>query len=96
QRYPVDVGGRTVQYVVAGGGGAFMHATHTIPRVSVAGVTEDDFRSYPLRGDSLAFYSALYGRRLRLRRLLTLTEAEATAVIAERLGIRTGRAPGDG
>ncbi|WP_159330163.1 metallophosphoesterase family protein [Streptomyces tendae] len=94
QRYPVDVDGRTVQYVVAGGGGAFMHATHTIPRVSVAGVTEDDFRSYPLRGDSLAFYSALYGRRLRLRRLFTLTEAEATAVIAERLGIRTGRAPG--
>ncbi|CAM5661810.1 Metallophosphoesterase OS=Streptomyces tendae OX=1932 GN=GUR47_22415 PE=4 SV=1 [Streptomyces tendae] len=68
QRYPVDVGGRIVQYVVAGGGGAFMHATHTIPRVSVAGVTEDDSRSYPLRGDSLAFYSALYGRRLRLRR----------------------------
>ncbi|MFE2194196.1 metallophosphoesterase family protein, partial [Streptomyces olivaceus] len=96
QRYPVDVDGRTVQYVVAGGGGAFMHATHTIPRVSVAGVTEDDFRSYPLRGDSLAFYSALYGRRLRLRRLFTLTQDEATAVIAERLGIRTGRAPGTG
>jgi hypothetical protein len=94
QRYPVDVGGRTVQYVVAGGGGAFMHATHTIPRVSVAGVTEDDFRCYPLRGDSLAFYSALYGRRLRLRRFFTLTEDEATAVVAERLGITPARAPG--
>ncbi len=94
QRYPVDVDGRTVQYVVAGGGGAFMHATHTIPRVAVAGVSEREFRCYPLRGDSLAFYSALYGRRLRLRRLLTLTEAEATAVIAERLGIRPGRAAG--
>ncbi|MFE5036080.1 metallophosphoesterase family protein [Streptomyces sp. NPDC056683] len=95
QRYPVDVGGRTVQYVVAGGGGAFMHATHTIPPVSVANVTEDDFRCYPLRGDSLAFYSRLYGRRLRLRRFFTLTEAEATAVITERLGIRPGRTPAE-
>ncbi|MEU1405403.1 metallophosphoesterase [Streptomyces sp. NPDC005728] len=93
QRYPVDVDGRTIQYVVAGGG-AFMHATHTIPRVSVANVTERDFRCYPLRGDSLAFYSRLYGRRLRLRRFFTLSESEATAVVAERLGIEPGRAPG--
>ncbi|MER6071606.1 metallophosphoesterase [Streptomyces sp. NPDC001817] len=93
QRYPVDVDGRTIQYVVAGGGGAFMHATHTIPRISVAGVTERDFRCYPLRGDSLAFYSRLYGRRLRLPRFFTLTEAEATAVVAERLGIEPGRKP---
>ncbi|MFB7598123.1 metallophosphoesterase family protein [Streptomyces sp. NPDC056160] len=94
QRYPVDVDGRTVQYVVSGGGGAFMHATHTIARVSVAGVTESDFRCYPLRGDSLAFYSALYGRRLRLRRFFTLTEAQGMAVIAERLGMPPTRAPG--
>ncbi|MEU9229459.1 metallophosphoesterase [Streptomyces massasporeus] len=95
QRYPVVLDdGRTLQYVVAGGGGAFMHATHTIPRVNVAGVTEQDFRCYPLRGDSLAFYSRLYGRRLRMRRFFTLTEAEATAVIAERLGIKPTRAPG--
>ncbi|MDL5199362.1 metallophosphoesterase [Streptomyces sp. ALI-76-A] len=92
QRY--RVGDRTLQYVVAGGGGAFMHATHTIPHVSVADVTERDFRCYPLRGDSLAFYSRLYGRRLRLRRFFTLTEAEATAVIAERLGIPPTRTPG--
>ncbi|MEV2194540.1 metallophosphoesterase [Streptomyces phaeochromogenes] len=92
QRYPVTVDGRTIQYVVAGGGGAFMHATHTVPRVSIAGVAEDDFRCYPLRGDSLAFYSRLYGRRLRMRRFFTLTEAEATAVIAKRLGIRPTRA----
>ncbi|MFF1284687.1 metallophosphoesterase family protein [Streptomyces sp. NPDC058299] len=96
QRYPVDVDGRTVQYVVAGGGGAFMHATHTIPRVSVGGVTERVFRCYPLRGDSLAFYSRLYGRRLRLPRLFGLTAAEATAVIAERLGIEPGRTPEPG
>ncbi|MFJ3820761.1 metallophosphoesterase family protein [Streptomyces nodosus] len=94
QRYPVDVDGRTVQYVVSGGGGAFMHATHTIPRVSVANVTESDFRCYPLRGDSLAFYSGLYGRRLRLRRFFTLSEAEAMAVVAERLGVPSVRAKG--
>ncbi|MFF4245448.1 metallophosphoesterase family protein [Streptomyces sp. NPDC001822] len=96
QRYPVRVDdGRTIQYVVAGGGGAFMHATHTVPRISVADVTEDEFRCYPLRGDSLAFYSRLYGRRLRMPRFFTLTEAEATAVIAERLGIPPTRAQGE-
>jgi hypothetical protein len=94
QRYPVQVGDRTIQYVVAGGGGAFMHATHTIPRVSVAQVTEADFRCYPLRGDSLAFYSRLYGRRLRMNRFFTLTEAQAMAVIAERLGIPPTRDQG--
>lgn len=31
QHYPVRVGDRTLAYVVSGGGGAFMHATHTIP-----------------------------------------------------------------
>lgn len=98
QRYPVRVDGRTIQYVVAGGGGAFMHATHTIPLVSVAEVTEvteEDFRCYPLRGDSLAFYSRLYGRRLHMRRFFTLTEAQATAVIAERLGISPIRDQGE-
>jgi hypothetical protein len=94
QRYPVDVDGRTLQYVVSGGGGAFMHATHTIPRVCVGGVTESGFRCYPLRGDSLAFYSTLYGRRLRMPRFFTLTEGEAMAVVAERLGIPPGRTPG--
>jgi hypothetical protein len=92
QRYPVQVDGRTIQYVVAGGGGAFMHATHTIPRVDIGHVTEKEFRCYPLRGDSLAFYSTLYGRRLRLRRFFTLTEAESSAVVAERLGIPLTRA----
>nr|WSY49194.1 metallophosphoesterase [Streptomyces sp. NBC_00886] len=95
QRYPVRLAdGRTIQYVVSGGGGAFMHATHTVPRVDIANVTEQDFRCYPLRGDSLAFYSRLYGRRLHLRRFFTLTEAEAAAVICERLGIPPTRTPG--
>jgi len=87
QHYPVDVDGRRIEYVVSGGGGAFMHATHTIPRVAVGGVTEQDFRCYPMRGDSLAFYSRLYGRRLRMRRLFDLTPDQAGAVIARRLGI---------
>lgn len=29
QRYPVRVDGRTIQYIVSGGGGAFTHDTHT-------------------------------------------------------------------
>ena len=57
QRYAVRHRGRELQYIVAGGGGAFMHATHRIGRVDLGGVTEDDFRCFPLRGDSLAFYA---------------------------------------
>lgn len=91
QHYPVDVGGRRIEYVVSGGGGAFMHATHVIPKVSVGGVNEDTFRCYPMRGDSLAFYSRLYGRRLRLRRMFELTPEEAAAVISRRLGITATR-----
>ncbi|MGP4023347.1 metallophosphoesterase family protein [Actinomadura sp. 3N407] len=90
QRYPLAAGdGRTIQYVVAGGGGAFMHATHTIPRTRV--VEEDVFRCYPLRGDSLSRYSRLYGRWLRLPRFFELTPEEATAAVRHRLGIRPGR-----
>jgi hypothetical protein len=94
QHYPVDVDGRRIEYVVSGGGGAFMHATHTIPRVAVGGVTEEQFRCYPMRGDSLAFYSRLYGRRLRMRRLFDLTPDEASAVIARRLVVKPIRATG--
>jgi hypothetical protein len=91
QHYPVSVDGRTIHYLVSGGGGAFMHATHTIPRVNVGGVGEDDFRCYPLRGDCLAFYGRLYGRRLRMRWLFELTGDEAAAVIASRLGVAPQR-----
>jgi hypothetical protein len=54
QRYPVQRDGRTIQHVVSGGGGAFMHATHLISKIDpgqVFGVTEDEFRCYPLRRD---------------------------------------------
>lgn len=91
QHYPVDVDGRRIEYVVSGGGGAFMHATHTIPRVTVGGVSEEEFRCYPLRADSLAFYSRLYGRRLRMRRLFDLTPEQAAAVLARRLDIKPTR-----
>lgn len=64
QRYPVDAGGRRIQYLVSGGGGAYMTATHgldpNLPPELPDGVTfpaEDDIRLYPLRGDSLAFYA---------------------------------------
>lgn len=66
-----------------------MHATHTIPRTRV--VEEDEFRCYPLRGDSLSRYSKLYGQWLHLPRLFELTPEEATAVVRHRLGIRPGR-----
>ncbi len=88
ERYPVRVGGRTIEYVVAGGGGAFMHATHTIPKVSVGGVTEDEFRCYPLRGDSLAFYSRIYSRKVAFRTsLLQIAPEQASALLAQRLGM---------
>lgn len=86
QHYPMPVDGRTIHYVVSGGGGAFMHATHTIPKVNVGGCSEDDFKCYPLRGDSLSFYSRLYSRKLALRsRALQIPPAQASAVIASRM-----------
>jgi hypothetical protein len=89
QHYPVRVGDRTIQYVVSGGGGAFMHATHTIPKTTL--IDESDFKCYPLRGDSLAFYSRLYGRRLRLRRFFELTHEQASAAVANRLDMEPTR-----
>ncbi|MEV3978775.1 metallophosphoesterase [Nonomuraea sp. NPDC049758] len=90
QRYPVKVGDRVIQYIVTGGGGAFMHATHIIGRVDVAGVAEDDFKCYPLRGDSLSFYSQLYARRLRMK-WLCLTPDEAVCIMSSQIGNRPAR-----
>jgi Calcineurin-like phosphoesterase len=85
QRYPVTLpDGRTIQYVVSGGGGAFMHATHQIPEVDLPGVTEEDFRCYPLRGDSLARYSQLYAKKLR-QKWLKLTPHEASSYLARQM-----------
>jgi hypothetical protein len=97
QRYCVKVSGREapLYYIVSGGGGAYMSATHRIPKVDLDGVTEDDFVCYPRRGDSLSFYSKLYDRRLGFGRgWLELAPDEAAAYMAERLGIQPTR-PGD-
>ena len=89
QRYEVDVGaGRMVQHIVSGGGGAFTHATHKIPKVDLLGVTEEGFRCYPRRGDSLSYYSKLYAEKLRFaRNLLYVPPDEAAAIMARRLEI---------
>jgi hypothetical protein len=95
QRYPVRLkDGRLLQYVVSGGGGAFMHATHQIPRVDVGGVSEMDFRCYPLRGDSLARYSQLYDRKLHAGGRLELSPDEGMTYMCTLLGIPLTR-PGE-
>ncbi|MGH3146697.1 MAG: metallophosphoesterase family protein [Rubrobacter sp.] len=94
QRYSVEVGGRDapLHYIVSGGGGAYMSATHRIPKVDLSGVGEDDFVCYPRRGDSLSFYSKLYDRRLGLGRgWLEIAPGQAARYMAERLGIEPAR-----
>lgn len=96
QRYPVKLGdGRTMLYLVSGGGGAFMHETHTIPNLDGQDipVSEDEFRCYPLRGDSLSLYSKLFARKWlgRLRGAGEVPPTEAAAFIGERLGIAPTR-----
>jgi hypothetical protein len=97
QRYPVRLeDGRTLLYLVNGGGGAFMHATHDIPNLDetgLEGVREAAFRCYPLRGDSLSRFSQLYGRKLWLpRRLVFVAPDVASAIVGRRLGIEPTRA----
>ena len=90
QRYPVRVEGRDepIYYIVSGGGGAYMAATHQIPKIELNGVGENDFVCYPRRGDSLSFYSSLYDRRFgRGRGWLEIPPNEASAYMGERLGI---------
>lgn len=88
QRYPVRLGdGRTIQYIVSGGGGAFLHDTHAIPYVDLPGVSENDFRCYPLRSDSLSMLSQTYRRRLGwLLGDLFVPPDQAAAILAEQYG----------
>ena len=92
QRYLVTLpDGRRMPFIVTGGGGAFLHETHTIPDLDQAGtpgVDEASFRCYPLRGDSLARCSQLWGDKLGppWRRLLTLDPDHAAAIAGERSG----------
>ena len=95
QRYPVKVGNRTIQYIVSGGGGAYMSDTHRIPKVDVKApyadverVNEDQFRCYPLRGDSLSVYSRVIDRRFFFGKgLVYIPPDEAAALMGKRLGI---------
>jgi calcineurin-like phosphoesterase family protein len=97
QRYLAPAGGeRMLLHLVSGGGGAFMHQTHTIPNLDQApgiDVREADFRCYPLRGDSLSRYSELYARKLPLLggRLVKIDPDEAAAIVAERIDLRPTR-----
>ncbi|WP_232663900.1 metallophosphoesterase family protein [Pseudonocardia sp. TRM90224] len=91
QRYPVRLrDGRTVQYIVAGGSGAYLAATHQIPNVDrlAPAVFEEGFRCYPLRGDSLAHFSRRYDKVLRFGSgRLAISPDDATTLMASRIGI---------
>jgi hypothetical protein len=95
QRYPVrQPDGRTILYLVAGGSGAYLSATHQIPNVDrlAPAVHEEDFRCYPLRGDSLAHFSRRYDRLLGLGLgRLVISPDDATTLMAERVGITPPR-----
>lgn len=88
QRYAITVDDRTITYIVSGGGGAFMHATHTIPRVDLPGCPEEEFRVFPLRRDSLVRYSQVVDRRFGFGLgFLALTEDEAARYFVQYQGI---------
>lgn len=98
QRYPVKLwDNRTIQYIVSGGGGAYMHATHGIPPVNINGVTESEFRCYPLRRDSLARFSQVIDKRLFGGLLGAAIEPRAAARYYADRGIvsRSDREPAD-
>jgi hypothetical protein len=102
QRYRVRVRGhkRPIYYIVSGGGGAYMSATHQIRKVSLPGIDEEDkdeegkscFVCYPRRGDSLSFYSKLYDRKFGLGKgYMEIPPGEAAAYMGKRLGIKPAR-----
>jgi hypothetical protein len=99
QHYPATVGDgqdrRIVHHIVSGGGGAFMHATHLIPIMEpdkVFGVTEQTYKAYPLRRDSLAAYSQVVQGMLDkllpgpLRFDITLDDLQAAGILHEKIG----------
>jgi hypothetical protein len=97
QRYPVRLpGGRVVQHVICGGGGAYSNATHTIPRVRLPGVEEEDVRLYPLRGDSLSWFAGRFEAWAVTQRRRSIPPSEiapdvAAAIMAERIGVEPVR-----
>jgi hypothetical protein len=88
QRYPIRLhDGRTLQYVVSGASGAPLSATHRIPNVDrlAPALSEDEFRCYPLRGDSLARFSLRHRGLFGVGRL-AIAPDDATTIMAERIG----------
>jgi hypothetical protein len=82
---------RIIQYVVSGGGGAYMHATHRIPPVNINGVDESTFRCYPLRRDSLARFSQVIDEKV-FGGLGTVTvDAPTAGKYYEEQGVTTSR-----
>ncbi|MFY9487739.1 MAG: metallophosphoesterase family protein [Solirubrobacterales bacterium] len=95
QRHPVTLDdGRVLQCMISGSGGAFMTATHHIPRIDLPGCTERDVVLFPSRGDSLRAYSVILQHRAlqllrRPRRVVRGIPAdEAAAIVARRHGLR--------
>jgi hypothetical protein len=103
QRYPVTLSdGRRIEYIVAGGSGAFMHSTHRIPRVDDpehglaaqirhatdegVTVTEADSHLFPARAWSLYWFTKRLGGRLPPA-LRGLSYIEAAAMIGDALEI---------
>ena len=137
QRYTVRINGerdrdgetsRRIEYVVSGGAGAYMSATHRIPKIdggdvetedirekrraqvkanrndrsleflrpeTVEPLSEGEFHCYPRRGDSLAYYTRWFGRRLRtacLSLLVVIARGASLALDVGRDGRRAVRA----
>jgi hypothetical protein len=86
---------RKMPFIVTGGGGAFLHETHTIPNLDhskLEGVDEASFRCYPLRGDSLARCAQLWDRKIGGHgHVLALDPDVAAYIAAERLGVEPVR-----
>lgn len=95
---------RAIEYIVSGGGGAYLSATHRIPRVcmrppgappgSVPAVNESDFHCYPLRGDSLARFTLRFGRTMLLAFVaaLLIVATSAGALVLWRAATVSGHA----
>lgn len=112
QHYPVkvkeagDERPRQIEYIVSGGGGAYLSATHRFGAVDIApGETKDlpktvkplgeeDVTLYPLRGDSLARFASTFPRILRWALLAALVVlligAGAFLFVQDGLGERIG------
>jgi len=104
QRYRVRVAPRQlayrdppiseIAYIVAGGSGAFLSATHSFKKVDCKlpngpRLTEDDLVTcYPSRGDSAAYYARGYMKTIRRWCLASLGPLVAWAVVLAVYGLR--------